>query len=150
VTDRGVPLDDLYREVILDHYKNPRNRRRLAEPTIAHRGTNPLCGDEVEVELRIEGDRLVELGFHGRGCAISQASASMMTEALAGRAVGEVAETVAAVKRTLTGDAAVDEERLGDLAALAGVRRFPVRVKCATLGWHTLEEALELYARRAA
>jgi nitrogen fixation NifU-like protein len=148
VIDRGAPLDDLYREVILDHHRSPRNRRRLGAATVAQRGTNPLCGDEVEVEVRIEGDRVVELGFQGRGCSISQASASMMSEALVGRTLGEVGETVEAFKRMLTGDGAPDEDRLGDLEALAGVRRFPVRVKCATLAWHALGEALELYERR--
>jgi nitrogen fixation NifU-like protein len=147
VIGRGAALDELYREVILEHSRGPRNRRRLDDPTIAHRDTNPLCGDEVEVELRIEGDRIVELGFQGRGCAISQASASMMTEALEGRTLREAGATVDAFQAMLTGDAGTDAAHLGDLEALAGVRRFPVRVRCATLAWHALGEALELYQR---
>jgi nitrogen fixation NifU-like protein len=142
VIERDTSLDALYREVILDHNRSPRNRRRLGQVTTAQRATNPLCGDEVEVELRIESDRIVELGFQGQGCAISQASASMMTEALTGSSLDEAVETVEAFKRMLTGDGADDEAQPGDLAALAGVRQFPARVKCATLAWHALEEAL--------
>jgi nitrogen fixation NifU-like protein len=148
VSDAGPPLEELYREVILDHHRSPRNRRQLGDATVVRRGTNPLCGDEIEVGLRIDRDRIEELAFQGRGCSISQASASMMTEALAGRTLAEAAETIDAFRRLMSGDGAVDEARLGDLAALSGVRKFPVRVKCATLAWHTLTEALAELERR--
>lgn len=148
-SDRAVDLEDLYREVILDHYRRPRHRGRLAEPTIAQRGSNPLCGDEVEIGVRLEGDRLAEIGVEGQGCSISRASASIMAQLLDGRTVDEVDEIVAAFKRMMTGDGQVDEDRIGDAEALIGVRKFPVRVKCATLAWNTLKEALELYTKRS-
>jgi nitrogen fixation protein NifU and related proteins len=144
-----VSLDELYRQVILDHYRNPRRSGRLGEPRAHAEGQNPLCGDEVSVDVRVEGDRVVDAAVLGRGCSISQASASMMADRIVGLTRAEVDELMHRVKQLLDiedGDAGVDPDRpgsaLGDLEALAGVRRFPVRIKCADLPWTTLEEAL--------
>jgi nitrogen fixation NifU-like protein len=136
-------LDDLYREVILDHYRNPHRRGSLPSPTASHEGYNPLCGDEVTVEIKTKGEVIEDIAFHGGGCSISQASASMMADAIVGKTVPEARALFKAFTAVMQGSEEVDPERLGDLEALVGVRRFPVRVKCATLAWHTLEEALE-------
>jgi nitrogen fixation NifU-like protein len=150
-------LDDLYREIILDHYRNPRNRGELPVPP-AHRveGFNPLCGDEIVVYLDLDDDgRVRNLRVGGQGCSISQSSASMMSAAVKGRTVDEVRDLTRAFKgmmsiheSTLEGDAAPEPEpapdvELGDLEALRGVVRFPVRIKCATLSWNTLGQALD-------
>jgi len=136
-------LDDLYRDIILDHYRHPRHRGSLRSPTSRHEGLNPLCGDEVTVELVVKDGRIDEVAYNGSGCSISQSSASMMTEAIEGKSVDEVNELSNAFTSMMRGSDDVDPEILGDLEALAGVRKFPVRVKCATLAWHTLNEALE-------
>jgi nitrogen fixation NifU-like protein len=136
-------LDDLYKEIILDHYRNPRHRGSLASPSASHEGLNPLCGDEVTVELLIDSDRIADVAYRGSGCSISQSSASMMTEAIAGKPLDEVKRLKDDFTAMMRGDEKVDLESLGDLEALSGVRKFPVRVKCATLAWHTLEEALQ-------
>jgi nitrogen fixation protein NifU and related proteins len=139
-----VSLDDLYREVILDHYSHPRNRG-VAEPADAIReGANPLCGDEIRVSLRVRDGIVEDLRFDGRGCSISQASASMMTERLKGHSVEEAARVIAAFRALMHAEHASGPapEDLGDLESLQGVRKFPVRVKCATLPWITLEMAL--------
>jgi nitrogen fixation NifU-like protein len=136
-------LDELYREIILDHYRNPRHRGSLASPSASHEGLNPLCGDEVTVELLVDGGRISDVAYKGSGCSISQSSASMMTEAINGKALDEVRRLSGDFTAMMRGDENVDPESLGDLEALSGVRKFPVRVKCATLAWHTLEEALE-------
>ncbi len=143
-------LDELYREVILDHYRNPRKRGTLAHPDAHAEGENPLCGDEIAIDLRFEGDRVAEVRVSGQGCSISQASASMMAEAVEGKTRAEVAETTRRFKQMMgieEGDPGIDEARpgagLGDLEALQGVRRFPVRIKCADLPWTTLADALE-------
>ena len=145
-----MSLDDLYREVILDHYQHPRNRGRLDAPDVATRGHNPLCGDEIELALRLDGENVREIVFGGRGCSISQASASMLTENVKGHTLGEAQALAAAFKAVMT--AGGPTEALGDaeeLEALQGVKRYPVRVKCALLPWATLEEAVELYRKRA-
>jgi nitrogen fixation NifU-like protein len=144
-----VSLDDLYKEVILDHYQNPRNRGRLESPDIATRGHNPLCGDEVELALNIDGESVQDIAFGGRGCSISLASASMMTEHVKGHTLGQAEELADAFKAVMTADGSVDA--LGsaeELQALQGVKRYPVRVKCALLPWSALEEAFELYRHR--
>ncbi len=138
-------LDELYREIILDHYRSPRNRGTLTAPSISREGLNPLCGDEVRLELLIGGDAIEDVRFQGRGCSISQSSASLMTEAIKGKKLAEAQELFAAFTAMMQGADNVDLEPLGDLEALSGVRKFPVRVKCATLAWHTLEEALKEY-----
>jgi nitrogen fixation NifU-like protein len=144
-----VSLDDLYREVILDHYRNPRRRGSLEHPDAHAEGQNPLCGDEISLDVALDGDRVTDVRILGRGCSISQASASMMAEAVAGKTLLEVAELTHRFKAMMEieeGDAGIDEARpgaaLGDLEALRGVRRFPVRIKCADLPWATLAEAL--------
>jgi nitrogen fixation NifU-like protein len=138
-------LRDLYQEVILDHNRRPRNFRALANANRAAVGHNPLCGDRIHLFLQIEDDRVQGISFQGSGCAISTASASLMTEALKGKTVPEAHALFASFHNLLTGGAAGSggSEELGKLAVLAGVREFPIRVKCATLAWHTLEAALE-------
>jgi nitrogen fixation NifU-like protein len=139
-------LADLYQEIILDHCKRPRNFGPLAGADHAAEGYNPLCGDAVKVALVMDGERVAKVAFEGKGCAISTASASLMTEAITGRSVAEAHALFAEVHAMLTGDPSQppsdSDERLGKLAALAGVREYPMRVKCATLAWHTLEAAL--------
>jgi nitrogen fixation NifU-like protein len=141
-----VSLDDLYREVILDHYSHPRNRGVVDPMDVMREGANPLCGDEIKVSLRLRDGIVEDVRFEGKGCSISQASASMMTERIKGQATEEAHRLIAAFKAMMRG-APVDGD-LGDLEALQGVRKFPVRVKCATLGWVTLEGALEELASR--
>ena len=136
-------LNELYREIILDHYRNPRHRGSLPSPTASHEGLNPLCGDEVTIELLVEGNRISDAAYNGSGCSISQSSASMMTEAISGKTLDEVKRLSGDFRSMMRGDEDIDPESLGDLEALSGVRKFPVRVKCATLAWHTLEEALQ-------
>ena len=136
-------LDDLYRQVIIDHYRNPRHRGALPSPTASHEGFNPLCGDEVTVDLLVNGGVIQDVAFNGAGCSISQSSASLMTEAVIGKPVQEAESLIREFTAMMTGSDEIDLEALGDLEALMGVRKFPVRVKCATLAWHTLHEALQ-------
>jgi nitrogen fixation NifU-like protein len=138
-----MDLKDLYRDVILDHNRHPRNVGRL-EPADAHaEGHNPLCGDRLTLSLRLDGDRIEDIRFEGKGCAISTASASMMSEAVKGKDRSAVRRLFESVHRLLTQHDAVPGGELGKLAALSGVREFPARVKCASLCWHTLNAALE-------
>lgn len=136
-----MSLDDLYREVILDHYSHPRNRGVVDPADVMREGANPLCGDEIRVSLRVRDGIVEDVRFEGKGCSISQASTSMMTELVKGKRVEEVGGLIAAFKAMMHGEPPGDD--LGDLEALQGVRKFPVRVKCATLGWVTLEGALD-------
>jgi len=145
--DRDVELDELYREIILDHYRNPRNRGSLEEPSLSGEGDNPLCGDEVKVDVAIQGGHVEGVRFLGRGCSISQASASMLTQAIMGLSLEEVEGLFESFKGMMYGSDQVDPESLGDLEALQGVRKFPVRVKCATLAWNVLQEALDQYRK---
>lgn len=139
-------LRDLYQEVILDHGKNPRNFRHPDDATAEARGNNPLCGDQLTVYLKLNAEgRVEDLAFEGRGCAISMASASMMTEMVRGRTEAESRKLFESFHQMCTGDEAVsaaDEEALDKLRVLAGVRGYPTRVKCATLPWHTMVAAL--------
>lgn len=137
-----MDLAELYRDVIVDHNRRPRNRGPL--PSASHRaeGNNPLCGDQLHVYVDLERDVIRDLRFEGTGCAISTASASLMSEAVKGRSRAEAAALFAAVHRMLTGGGDLARAELGKLAALAGVREFPARVKCASLCWHTLNAAL--------
>lgn len=139
-----MDLRELYQEVILDHNRHPRNRGKLEAPTAEAHGHNPLCGDVVVVRLKVENDRVTDVRFDGQGCAISTASASLMTEAVKGKTLDEAEATFREFQRmvTETGEAG-DHSQLGELEALAGVREHPVRIKCATLAWHTLHAALE-------
>ncbi len=136
-----MELTDLYREVILDHNRHPRNFGRLDPHDGEAKGHNPLCGDRLTLTLRREGDRLADLRFEGNGCAISVASASLMTEAVKGKSRAEIEALFARVHALLTEQGA-PSDGLGKLAALSGVREFPGRVKCASLCWHTLNAAL--------
>jgi nitrogen fixation protein NifU and related proteins len=138
----SLPLTDLYREIILDHYKQPRNRGELDPHSARVEGNNPLCGDEIQIDVLLKDGELEDLAFQGRGCSISQASASMMTEAVKAQPLDEVQRLIASFKSMMHGDE-VDLEELGDLEALEGVQKFPVRIKCALLAWTTLEEALK-------
>ena len=137
-----MDLADLYRDVIVDHNRRPRNRGPLPGATHRAEGNNPLCGDQLRVLLEMKDDRIGELRFEGTGCAISTASASLMSEAVRGRTRAEAAELFTAMHRMLTTPGVVPDPQLGKLAALAGVREFPARVKCASLCWHTLDAAL--------
>jgi len=161
-------LEDLYREIILDHYRSPRNRGELeVPPALRGEGFNPLCGDEIVIYLDAEGDTISDVRFSGQGCSISQASASMMTAAVKGRTTAEIQDLTRAFKAMMSiheteigGDGSEaaepdgelgghDEVSLGDLEALRGVVKFPVRIKCATLGWNTLTQVLEDVGSRA-
>jgi nitrogen fixation protein NifU and related proteins len=138
-------LTDLYQQIIVDHNRSPRNFKKLTHPTQDAEGANPLCGDQIKLEVELEGDRIKDIGFQGSGCAISQASASLLTGAVQGKTREEAQALFREVHTMLTSPpgAPVDAARLGKLAALGGVRQFPVRVKCASLPWHTLRAALE-------
>lgn len=135
-------LEDLYQEIILDHYKKPRHPGRLGGEHVEVRHYNPVCGDELTLGLRLEGDRVAEVAVAGSGCSISQASASVMTEQVLGRPVAEALETAEGFRRMMHGEGEPDEELLGDGIAFAGVARYPVRVKCALLGWMALKDAV--------
>jgi nitrogen fixation protein NifU and related proteins len=137
-----VALDDIYKEVILDHYKNPRNKREMPDAPLTCSKNNPLCGDEITVFANAEDGKLLEVSFVGQGCSISQSSASMMTEAVAGKTVDEVTDLTANVRGMLSGDVEPDEDAFGELVALKGVVKYPIRVKCAVLAWDVLQEAL--------
>jgi nitrogen fixation NifU-like protein len=151
-------LEDLYREIILDHYRSPRNRGELPSPPAARvEGFNPLCGDEIIVFLEVDGGTVTDLKVSGQGCSISQSSASMMSAAVKGKTVDEARALIRAFKgmmsiheQRLDADGEAQEElapepevKLGDLEALQGVVRFPVRIKCATLSWNTLQQGLD-------
>jgi nitrogen fixation NifU-like protein len=140
-------LDDLYRDIILDHYQSPRNQGRLPTPDVATQGNNPLCGDDVEVSLAIRDGRIAAVAFQGRGCSISQASASMMTESIKGKTLAEAAAILGTFKTMMTDKNAPepDADEIGELEALQGVKRYPVRVKCAILPWNVLREGLDTY-----
>ncbi len=140
-------LNDLYQEVILDHNRRPRNFRRLERPSHEAEGYNPLCGDRVNVFLHVDGDRISDLSFEGSGCAISKASASLMTDRVKGCTLVEAQDLFERFHRMVTTPPDRAIEDLGKLTALAGVREFPVRVKCASLPWHTLKAALEKQPR---
>jgi nitrogen fixation NifU-like protein len=138
-----LSLEDLYKEVILDHYRSPRNKGRLDPHDVALERNNPLCGDEIEVFVRFEGDTVEGVAFEGKGCSISQASASMMTEKVNGLSVKEAGALTESIKRMMAGEEEGSAEELGDLVSLKGVVKYPVRIKCALLSWNTLLEALE-------
>lgn len=134
-------LTDLYQAVILDHSKRPRNRGKLPTATRVASGDNPTCGDNCTVYLRMEGDRIAEISFDGSGCAISQASASLMTTLIKGKAAEQVATTFGEFRDIVTTGNAPEE--LSDIAAFAGVHAYPARIKCATLAWHAALDALK-------
>lgn len=137
-------LRDLYQQVILDHSKKPRNFREVKDANRTAEGFNPLCGDRITLYLKVDGETIAEIGFQGQGCAISKASASMMTDALKGKTRAEAEALFESFHKMVTRelDAPVDSEAMGKLAAFSGVAEFPIRIKCASLGWHTLRAAL--------
>ncbi len=138
-------LDSLYQEIVLDHYKSPRNHHLLEEPDLKAEGFNPFCGDRVALTAKLDDEGLVsDVGFNGEGCAISQSSASMMTEAIKGGTVANASEMVAVFKGMMQGKelSPEQEESLGELAVLRGVREFPIRIKCALLTWSALQDAI--------
>jgi nitrogen fixation protein NifU and related proteins len=138
-----MDLADLYRDVILDHNRQPRNFGTLTPADAGAEGFNPLCGDRLSLRLRLAGERIADIRFEGQGCAISTASASLMTEAVKGKTRAEALVLFGRVHSLLTDDAAAVDDELGKLAALSGVREYPARVKCASLCWHTLASALK-------
>jgi len=136
-------LRELYQDVILEHSKAPRNYRELASANHKAEGYNPLCGDHFTIYLTLDGDKIQDVSFQGSGCAISKASASMMTQSVKGKSKEEAEKIFERFHKLVTGEGNGDREELGKLAVFAGVSEFPVRVKCATLAWHTLQAALE-------
>ena len=137
-----MALDEIYKEVILDHYKNPRNKREMPDAELTCSKNNPLCGDEITVFAHVDDGKVFDVSFVGQGCSISQSSASMMTEAVSGKTVEEVDALATDVRAMLSGELDPDEDAFGELIALKGVVRYPVRVKCAVLAWDVLQEAL--------
>ena len=138
-------LDSLYRDVVLDHYRSPRGRTEVTNPDVVNEGVNPLCGDEVAVALKLGNGRLDKLHVKGRGCSISTASGSMMAELLAGKPRAEVEHLAEIFRKMMHGEPPPQGVDIGDLDALEGVQKFPVRIKCALLPWTTLHDALRAY-----
>lgn len=139
-----MDLKNLYQDVIVDHNRSPRNFRKIQDATRVQEGFNPLCGDKLTIYLKLDGERISDLSFEGSGCAISVASASLMSQQLKGKTVTEAEQLFEQMHALLTrDDADTNLEALGKLAALSGVREYPSRVKCATLCWHTLKNALD-------
>jgi len=137
-----MDLKDLYRDVIVDHNRNPRNFRPMPDADRHAEGFNPLCGDRLTLYVKLDGERIADVSFQGSGCAISVASASLLTESVKGRTVPEAEQLFGRMHELLTREGDADPASLGKLAALSGVREFPARVKCASLCWHTLDAAL--------
>ena len=137
-----LELDDLYRDIILDHYRQPRNRGTLPQPNLSGEGYNPVCGDEVSIQVTFRDGKVERVMFTGRGCSISQASSSMLTEVVRGKTIEQVSHLIGKFKGMMTQQEPPAPE-LGDLEALEGVSKFPVRVKCATLAWNVLEGILK-------
>ena len=138
-----IEVADLYQELIVDHSRRPRNFRRLEHATHQAEGFNPLCGDRVKIYVDLENDLIRDVTFEGEGCAISKASASLMTESIKGRSRPEVEQMFSRFRDLATGNGDAESAGLGKLAVFSGLRGFPTRVKCATLAWHTLRAALE-------
>jgi nitrogen fixation protein NifU and related proteins len=146
LVNRAMPhLDDLYREVVLDHYRRPRGHKEIVAPSISGEGFNPTCGDQVHVAVALDQDRIRDVQVQCQGCSISVASGSMMAELLVGRKAAEVEALTRAFKEMMHGHEPDPSLDLGDLVALEGVRQFPVRIKCALLAWTTLQEALRAF-----
>lgn len=136
-------LDDLYRDIIMDHYKYPRGKKRLDNADVTSEGQNPVCGDEIEMKLKVNGDRIEDVSIECLGCAISVASGSMLVDTIRGKSINEVKKIASAIKAILKGEKPDGDLDLGDLEALEGVKKFPVRIKCALLSWTTLIEGLK-------
>ena len=143
-SDRSAQISALYQEMILDHYRRPRNKGEIENPDDTIVMKNPLCGDEITIQLRYDGDKVEDVGFVGRGCSISQASASMMTQLVKGKTADEVESLRSRFRDMVMGnDNEPDDKSLGSLRSLSGVARFPARVKCALLAWNALEEGMK-------
>lgn len=136
-------VEDLYQEIILNHYRAPRHRGTLAHPSASVVQNNPMCGDEIRIDVRVDDGRIAELAHSGQGCSISQSAASMMSEKVVGATTGEALAMIEAFRRMMHGDPPPDDLDLGDAEALVGVARFPARIKCALLGWMALKDALQ-------
>ena len=136
------PIDDLYREVILDHHRHPRGREPLADPDVTAEGKNPSCGDEVTLQMKFAGDTIADVGVVARGCAISTSSGSMLADLIEGMTLAEAERVAEAFRRILHGEELPEDLDLGDLEALQGVQKFPVRIKCAILPWVTMLDAI--------
>ena len=141
-------LDDLYKEVILDHYRAPRNRHKIGGAEVHLHRDNPLCGDEIDLFLDIADGKVNAVGFEGRGCSISQASVSMMTEKLKGLSLEDAESLANTFKQMMQGENPPEQDRLGDLMALQGVQKYPVRIKCALLGWNTFIEGVKVHREK--
>ena len=137
-----MSLEELYKEVILDHYKNPRNKRPLPEAALTCSRNNPLCGDEISVFARVDDGHISDITFQGQGCSISQASASMLTEAVKGKSVDDATNLAGDFRGMMAGEVEPGEDEFGDLIALKGVVKYPIRIKCAVLAWDVRREAL--------
>jgi nitrogen fixation protein NifU and related proteins len=137
-----MALEDLYKEVILDHYKSPRNKRPMPEAELSCSRNNPLCGDEIQVSAHLEDGRVADIAFQGQGCSISQSSASMLTESVKGKSVEDAEKLAADFRGMMAGEVEPTEDEFGDLVALKGVVKYPIRIKCAVLAWDVLQEAL--------
>ncbi len=142
-------VDDLYREIILDHYRSPRNQAELADADIVSEGVNPFCGDEVYLRMSLDGDVVDGVSFRGTGCSISQASASMLTEAIKGKSLDDAEALYFLFRDMMQGrnPTAEESDRLGEVEALAGVKNFPIRIKCALLAWAALEDGIRGHRR---
>ena len=138
-----MALDDMYKEVILDHYKHPRNKREMPDAELRGTANNPLCGDEITVYAHVADGAVADVAFQGAGCSISQSSASMMTEAVRGKTLDQARDLAAEFRSMMAGEAEPDEAVFGDLVSLKGVVKYPIRIKCAVLGWDVLQEALD-------
>jgi nitrogen fixation NifU-like protein len=141
-----MPLDEMYRDIILDHYRSPRGKKPIDAANVTAEGHNPSCGDDIKLEVEIKDNVLKDVHVDCKGCAISVASGSMLAETVKGKTFEEVSETARVIRRMLKGEIDEPPDNIGDLGALAGVRQFPVRIKCALLAWVTLIEGLEKYA----
>jgi nitrogen fixation protein NifU and related proteins len=141
-----MELDELYQDLILDHFKHPRNFRPLTDVEVLVDEENPTCGDHIRLTAKVEQGKIVDIKFDGKGCAISTASASMMSEKLIGMPVAEARKLIADFVGVIRGEKEMDADTLGDLVALEGVKQYPMRVKCATMSWHAAEKALDKIA----
>lgn len=138
-------LNDLYRDILMDHYKYPRGKKTIEHPDIENEGKNPLCGDSMTVQLRLHDDKVEDVGINCAGCAICTASASMLADIITGKSIDEIREISRVVKHMLKGEEFDTDMKLGDLEALEGVKKFPVRIKCALLSWTTLANSLDAW-----
>ncbi len=149
MSETASELRELYQEIVLEHSRHPRNFKKLAQATCSTEGFNPLCGDHIHLHLQVENGRIVDIGLEGSGCAISKASASVMSTLIKGQSVAEALALFDSFHQLVTVDGPVENiDRLGDMVAFAGVRAYPVRVKCATLAWHALSAALKSEAKQ--